>query len=147
MFGHWLLMQVCRVYIGSFNGTKPIREDINPQCKPLFEKEQADLLSDLYEIPHRSCDRKVPNVAVICCLQRACYDMVTRPWSAEMHYRAAICIGQEDRQMHHDQCLLKAEPAHSLVHPQASNKLCHPHGVIRPQVPLEDRCLQSGVVA
>ena len=51
--------QVCRVYIGSFNGIKPIREDINPQCKSLFEKEQADLLADLYDIPHRSCDRKV----------------------------------------------------------------------------------------
>ena len=52
-------LQVCRVYIGSFNGVKPIREDINPQCKPLFEKEQADLLADLHEIPVRSCDRKV----------------------------------------------------------------------------------------
>ena len=51
-------VQVCRVYIGSFNGVKPIREDINPQCKPLFEKEQADLLADLHEIPVRSCDRK-----------------------------------------------------------------------------------------
>ena len=50
--------QVCRVYVGSFNGGKPIREDVNPQCKALFEAEQADLLNDLYEIPHRSCDRK-----------------------------------------------------------------------------------------
>jgi EH domain-containing protein 1 len=51
--------EVCRVYIGSFNGLKPIREDINPNCVPLFQKEQADLLTDLYEIPSRSCDRKV----------------------------------------------------------------------------------------
>ena len=34
-------MQVCRVYIGSFNGLRPIREDINPNCVPLFQKEQA----------------------------------------------------------------------------------------------------------
>lgn len=51
--------EVCRVYIGSFNGLKPIREDINPNCLPLFQKEQADLLTDLYDIPSRSCDRKV----------------------------------------------------------------------------------------
>ncbi len=50
------------MYIGSFNGIKPIREDINPQCKPLFEKEQGDLLADLHEIPVRSCDRKVTQV-------------------------------------------------------------------------------------
>ncbi len=50
------------MYIGSFNGVKPIREDINPQCKPLFEKEQGDLLADLHEIPVRSCDRKVPRL-------------------------------------------------------------------------------------
>jgi hypothetical protein len=36
--------QVCRVYIGSFNGLKPIREDINPQCVPLFQKEQVLVL-------------------------------------------------------------------------------------------------------
>ena len=46
--------QVCRVYVGSFNGSQPIREDINPQCKPLFEKEQADLLRDLTAIPARA---------------------------------------------------------------------------------------------
>eukprot|EP01025_Chloroclados_australasicus_P062327 TRINITY_DN8187_c0_g2_i1.p1 TRINITY_DN8187_c0_g2~~TRINITY_DN8187_c0_g2_i1.p1 ORF type:complete len:590 (-),score=57.91 TRINITY_DN8187_c0_g2_i1:191-1867(-) len=51
--------EVVRVYIGSFNAGKPIREDVNPLSKPLFESEQQDLLNDLYEMPHRSCDRKV----------------------------------------------------------------------------------------
>lgn len=51
--------EVCRVYIGSFNGLNPMREDMNPNCLPLFKKEQEDLLEDLYEIPTRSCDRKV----------------------------------------------------------------------------------------
>eukprot|EP00887_Chlorella_sp_A99_P005433 scaffold1.g5433.t1 len=51
--------EVCRVYIGSFNASQPIREDVNPSCKALFEKEQEDLLHDLYDIPARSCDRKV----------------------------------------------------------------------------------------
>ncbi|KFM29283.1 EH domain-containing protein 1 [Auxenochlorella protothecoides] len=51
--------EVCRVYIGSFNASNPIRDDVNPTCKPLFEKEQEDLLHDLYDIPARSCDRKV----------------------------------------------------------------------------------------
>ncbi|GAB4817911.1 hypothetical protein N2152v2_004957 [Parachlorella kessleri] len=51
--------EVCRVYIGSFNASQPIREDVNPTGKALFEKEQEDLLHDLYEIPARSCDRKV----------------------------------------------------------------------------------------
>lgn len=102
--------EVCRVYIGSFNAGHPIRSDVNPECKPLFEKEQEvggwareslalgtgggvgvsahasafarhallarrstetarastspasrsqDLLHDLYDIPSRSCDRKV----------------------------------------------------------------------------------------
>ena len=54
------------MYIGSFNGIKPIREDINPQCKPLFEKEQSDLLADLHEIPVRSCDRKARCLCVSC---------------------------------------------------------------------------------
>jgi EH domain-containing protein 1 len=51
--------EVCRVYIGSFNAAAPIREDVNPAGRPLFEKEQEDLLHDLYDIPARSCDRKV----------------------------------------------------------------------------------------
>jgi len=51
--------EVCRVYIGSFNAATPIREDVNPTGKKLFEKEQEDLLHDLYDIPARSCDRKV----------------------------------------------------------------------------------------
>lgn len=51
--------EVCRVYIGSFNAAAPIREDVNPTGKKLFEKEQEDLLHDLYDIPARSCDRKV----------------------------------------------------------------------------------------
>eukprot|EP00873_Tetraselmis_striata_P019974 jgi/Tetstr1/440238/TSEL_028589.t1 len=51
--------EVCRVYIGSFNASTPIREDINPTGKGLFEAEQNDLLSDLSDIPARSCDRKV----------------------------------------------------------------------------------------
>ena len=51
--------QVCKVYIGSFNADKPIRTDMNPSGEDLFNKEQADLLQDLFEIPQRSCDRKV----------------------------------------------------------------------------------------
>ena len=46
------------MYLGSFND-KPIRADLNPLGKELFEKEQTDLLNDLFEIPQRSCDRKV----------------------------------------------------------------------------------------
>ena len=52
-------MQVCKVYIGSFNADKPIRTDMNPSGEELFNKEPADLLQDLFEIPQRSCDRKV----------------------------------------------------------------------------------------
>lgn len=51
--------EVCRVYIGSFNADAPIRDDVNPTGKALFEREQEDLLHDLYAIPARSCDRKV----------------------------------------------------------------------------------------
>eukprot|EP01023_Acetabularia_acetabulum_P005283 TRINITY_DN12158_c0_g1_i2.p1 TRINITY_DN12158_c0_g1~~TRINITY_DN12158_c0_g1_i2.p1 ORF type:complete len:593 (-),score=84.80 TRINITY_DN12158_c0_g1_i2:227-1900(-) len=51
--------EVVRVYMGSFNAGKPIRDDINPFSRNLFESEQQDLLNDLYEMPHRSCDRKV----------------------------------------------------------------------------------------
>lgn len=49
---------MCKVYVGSFS-TGPIRNDINPYGPELFQKEQEDLLTDLYEIPHRACDRKV----------------------------------------------------------------------------------------
>lgn len=52
-------MQVCKVYIGSFNADKPIQTDLNPAGQELFEKEQADLLQDLFDIPQRACDRKV----------------------------------------------------------------------------------------
>jgi len=52
-------LQVCRVYIGSFNSTREISVDKNPNGRELFEAEQADLLRDLGEIPYRSCDRKV----------------------------------------------------------------------------------------
>lgn len=38
--------------------------DKNPYAKDLFEAEQSNLLDDLYDIPQRSCDRKVSN---ICC--------------------------------------------------------------------------------
>jgi EH domain-containing protein 1 len=47
------------VYIGSFNSDAPINAAKNPHCVELFKAEQSDLLSDLYEIPSRSCDRKV----------------------------------------------------------------------------------------
>ncbi len=50
--------QVCKVYIGSFNADVPLRTDLNPNGAELFEREQGDLLQDLYEIPQRSCDRK-----------------------------------------------------------------------------------------
>jgi EH domain-containing protein 1 len=48
-----------QVYIGSFNSEAPIDKSKNPNCVELFEAEQAQLLHDLYEIPSRSCDRKV----------------------------------------------------------------------------------------
>lgn len=51
--------EVCRVYIGSFNAGAPIRDDVNPTGRVLFEREQEDLLHDLYDIPARSCDRRV----------------------------------------------------------------------------------------
>lgn len=47
------------MYIGSFNADKPVRSDLNPAGVELFEKEQSDLLQDLYDIPQRACDRKV----------------------------------------------------------------------------------------
>ena len=50
--------EVVRVYIGSFN-VLPISNEKNPLATALFEKEQEDLLNDLYELPERSCDRKV----------------------------------------------------------------------------------------
>eukprot|EP00775_Hariotina_reticulata_P005540 gene5540-5776_t len=51
--------EVCKVYIGSFNSEAPIDKAKNPHCVDLFEAEQAQLLHDLYEIPTRSCDRKI----------------------------------------------------------------------------------------
>lgn len=48
--------EVCRVYLGSFNAGRPINDACD--LKPLLEKEQKDLLDDLYEIPARSADRK-----------------------------------------------------------------------------------------
>lgn len=50
---------VVQVYIGSFNSDAPINASKNPHCVELFKAEQDQLLSDLYEIPSRSCDRKV----------------------------------------------------------------------------------------
>eukprot|EP00210_Caulerpa_lentillifera_P006452 g6164.t1 len=51
--------EVCRVYIGSFNSNREISIDKNPNGKELFMAEQEDLLNDLYDIPLKSCDRKV----------------------------------------------------------------------------------------
>lgn len=48
--------EVCRVYMGSFN-TKEIKDEC--ELKKLLEKEQEDLLADLFMIPERSMDRKV----------------------------------------------------------------------------------------
>lgn len=50
---------MCKVYVGSFNSEAPVREDVNPYARSLFEAEQKQLLADLYEIPQRSCDRKI----------------------------------------------------------------------------------------
>ena len=50
--------EVTRVYIGSFN-TEPIKTDKNPLASTLFGAEQADLKKDLFDIPQRSCERKV----------------------------------------------------------------------------------------
>lgn len=61
-----------QVYIGSFNSDAPINAAKNPHCVELFKAEQEDLLSDLYEIPSRSCDRKVRQSACLplCCTSR-----------------------------------------------------------------------------
>ena len=53
------------MYIGSFNADKPVRSDLNPAGVELFEKEQSDLLQDLYDIPQRACDRKVMALALL----------------------------------------------------------------------------------
>ena len=45
--------EVCRVYIGSFNGGAPAAGDKNPAGVGLFEAEEADLLRDLKDIPTR----------------------------------------------------------------------------------------------
>ncbi|KAG9455111.1 hypothetical protein H6P81_008015 [Aristolochia fimbriata] len=51
--------EVMRVYIGSFND-KPVNEGaIGPLGKELFEMEQDDLLTDLKDIPKKSCDRRI----------------------------------------------------------------------------------------
>lgn len=50
--------EVSRVYIGSFN-TEPIKLDKNPLAGTLFGAEQADLKKDLFDIPQRSCERKI----------------------------------------------------------------------------------------
>ena len=60
------LPQVCKVYIGSFNADVPVRTDLNPAGAELFEKEQADLLQDLYDIPQRACDRKARRLQALC---------------------------------------------------------------------------------
>lgn len=58
-------MLCLQVYIGSFNSDAPINAAKNPHCVELFKAEQADLLSDLYEIPSRSCDRKVRQPSLV----------------------------------------------------------------------------------
>jgi hypothetical protein len=63
-----------QVYIGSFNSDAPINVAKNPHCVELFKAEQEQLLSDLYEIPSRSCDRKVR--AAVRCLLGACLLLV-----------------------------------------------------------------------
>ena len=50
--------EVVKVYVGSFNAGGAPPAVVNPLGAMLFEKEQADLLADLYAIPTRSCDRK-----------------------------------------------------------------------------------------
>ena len=45
--------EVCRVYIGSFNGGAPVSGDKNPAGVGLFKAEEADLLRDLKDIPTR----------------------------------------------------------------------------------------------
>mmetsp|Transcript_19149 Transcript_19149/g.32938 ORF Transcript_19149/g.32938 Transcript_19149/m.32938 type:complete len:548 (+) Transcript_19149:333-1976(+) len=51
--------EVCRVYVGSFNADAPISTEKNPNGKSLFEAEQKELLASLYDMPQRSCDRKI----------------------------------------------------------------------------------------
>jgi len=75
--------EVMRVYIGSFND-KPIDEDrIGQTGKDLFEKEQADLLADLKDIPRKACDRKIN-------------EFVKRARQAKIH---AYIIGQLRKEM------------------------------------------------
>jgi hypothetical protein len=49
--------EVPRVYIGSFRDTST--SESKKPLNPLFEKEQEDLLHDLYNMPKISCDRRV----------------------------------------------------------------------------------------
>lgn len=50
--------EAMRVYVGSFND-KPIREDTGSFGRELFDMEQNDLLTDLKDIPRKSCDRRI----------------------------------------------------------------------------------------
>lgn len=47
------------MYIGSFNDNQESLVESGHYNQELILREQEDLLNDLYEIPHRSCDRKV----------------------------------------------------------------------------------------
>lgn len=57
--------EVVKVYVGSFNAKNQGADGAqnqwanNPLGAMLFEKEQQDLLNDLYAVPSRSTDRKV----------------------------------------------------------------------------------------
>ena len=53
--------EVLRVYIGSF-WDQPLMYD---QLQPLFEKEEADLMHDLKELPRRSAVRKINDLVKV----------------------------------------------------------------------------------
>ncbi|CAM8948708.1 unnamed protein product [Rhodiola kirilowii] len=51
--------EVMRVYIGSFSDKCVSEAAAGPLGKELFEKEQENLLADLWDIPKKACDRRI----------------------------------------------------------------------------------------
>ncbi len=87
----FVLLQVCKVYIGSFNADRPVRTDLNPAGAELFEKEQADLLQDLFDIPQRACDRKARAFPPPLLVAHACCDCMSH---VRMGQRCSLLPGR-----------------------------------------------------
>ena len=69
---------------------------MNPSGEDLFNKEQADLLQDLFEIPQRSCDRKVPSHMLVTPLSAASHEslaIVCCLLQIAINLRAPVCFG------------------------------------------------------